>query len=255
MSSGPMSSGWRGTRIWPISGCDSPWSRRPSLTKPPPTPVPIVRYSSEPTPTPAPQRASASAAPLTSVSIPTGQPKARANGPATSAPFQPGLVVCVTWPQVALPGARSSGPNDAMPIAAGCGRCSRNQPTAAPITTAGLVVSIRWRAEIVPAASEIPSRTLVPPASINPYWSMSRHARRCRGGGQAPCCDPGPAPGASAQHDLRLGGWQQCSLPRAVRCARGTSSHPARGTHHNDRAQSAARKLVASHRRQGPDIQ
>ena len=183
-------------RIWPISGCDSPCSSRPWLTKPPPTPVPMVRYSSELSPLPAPQRASASAAPLTSVSIPTGQPNARANGPATSAPLQPGLVVRVTWPQAMLPGTRSSGPNEAMPIAAGCGRCSLNQAIAAPITASGLVVSMRWRAEIVPDASEMPSRTLVPPASINPYWSMSHHARRRRGCGQAPCYRHGLAPGA-----------------------------------------------------------
>src|SRR5438045_1816891 len=66
----------------------------------------------------APHRCSPSAAALTSVSKATGTPRRRPSSGPTSVSAQPGFGVVVTYPQVADPGRRSTGPNEPIPSAA-----------------------------------------------------------------------------------------------------------------------------------------
>ena len=87
------------------------------MTAPPPIPVPSVRYTKDLRPRAAPQRPSASAAALTSVSNPTGTPKAATNGPTSGVPDQPALGVVVIDPYCGWPGRSSTGPNEPIPIA------------------------------------------------------------------------------------------------------------------------------------------
>src|SRR3546814_1388605 len=67
-----------------------------------------------------------SAAPLTSVSIATGQVRTLCTDPNMSAPDQPGLGVVRIWPKRGLPGSRSTGPKLAIPTAF-TGRSARSE--------------------------------------------------------------------------------------------------------------------------------
>src|SRR3546814_3208732 len=96
------------------------------MTNPPPMPVPRVRYHTLPQSCPTPQRYSASAAPLTSVSIATGQVRTPCTDPNMSAPDQPGLGVVRIWPKWELPGSRLTGPKLAIPTAF-TGRSARSE--------------------------------------------------------------------------------------------------------------------------------
>src|SRR3546814_1512107 len=80
-------------------------------------PVPRVREHKLSQSCPTPQRYSASAAPLTSVSIATGQVRTPCTDPNMSAPAQPGLGVVRIWPKWELPGSRLAGPKLAIPTA------------------------------------------------------------------------------------------------------------------------------------------
>src|SRR5262245_5291017 len=156
-----------GTRRWPISGCTSPWTRRPWTSAPPPMPVPTVTYTKGSDPRPAPHACSASAAPFTSVSNRTGTWRARANGPARSTCDQPGFGVLVTCPHVGEAGSRSTGPNDAMPSAA-TGPCCAKNATAAAMVSAGAPVGTRVSARMSSGPVPTAQTSFVPPASTPP---------------------------------------------------------------------------------------
>src|SRR6185312_8465654 len=79
---------------------------------------PTVRYTNVSRPRAAPHRPSPRAAPLTSVSNPTGTPRARRTGPRMSMPDQPGFGVVLMNPYPGWDRRNSIGPNDAIPTAA-----------------------------------------------------------------------------------------------------------------------------------------
>src|SRR5271165_2245195 len=161
-----------GIRTWPISGCSIPCRTRPCTIAPPPMPVPTVRYKDSVSPCAAPQRVSPRAAALTSVSKPTGTPRARRTAPAKSRFSQPGLGVVVTYPKVFESGCRSTGPKDPMPTAwSRLPACSRNQLTALSMVASGEVVG-NWVVRRSSGPVPMPQTNLVPPASMPPKTFM-----------------------------------------------------------------------------------